>query len=100
MACNFELIDYGALYPIEFSVEQLDLQTGLPISKKQSVKLQVPYPRDDIKYPWFHYIVFNSHQNAMWPIFVDRLVMNRNIEMPIKRGNLLITKKKFPTLGM
>ena len=96
MAFSFELIDYGALYPIEFSIQQLNVHNGYPMSRKQTIRMQVSYPKNDIKCPWYHYVVFNSHQNAMWPILVDRLVINKdNICMPIKNKHLLLQKKTF-----
>ena len=97
MAFSFELIDYGALYPIEFSIQQLNVNNGYPISRKQTIKMQVSYPKNDIKCPWYHYVVFNSHQNAMWPILVDRLVINKgnDIAIPVKNKHLLLQKKTF-----
>eukprot|EP00483_Globobulimina_turgida_P003305 UN03310 len=95
MAFSFELIDYGALYPIQFSIQQLRVNNGYPISRKQTITMQVSYPKNHIKCPWYHYVVFNSHQNAMWPILVDRLVIKKNISIPIKNKHLLNKKKTF-----
>ena len=46
MAFSFELIDYGALYPIQFSIQQLNVSNGYPVSKKHTIKMQVSYPKE------------------------------------------------------
>ncbi len=93
LICSFELIDYGALYPVQFSVQRLSASTGKPISRKQTLSFSVPYPKDDIKYPWRHYVVFNSNQNGDCPILVDRLVVKRDIPLPIRNRHVLEMKK-------
>jgi len=95
-AFSFELIDYGAMWPIEFSIQQLHTVNGYPMTRKQTIRLgPVSYPKKDYR-QWFHYVVLNSPQNAMWPVLVDRLVVNReNVMVPIRNKHLLFEKKTF-----
>lgn len=86
---SFEICDYGGGFPIIFKLQRLSPFNGEPLSKVESLSMQVCYPRDELKFPYYNYIVLNSNQLAKWPLLIDRLILrtqqNSHILLPFQQ---------------